>query len=84
MNKIETSIRFSAGTLERLKDIAHVRSLETGRTVTWNGLVREVVELMRGVASTGGIQLSLLATLAALGLSIRETPTARKPLNGSF
>ena len=47
-------------------------------------LSSNVVELMRDVASTGGSQLSLLWTLAAVGLSIRETPTARKPLNGSF
>jgi predicted DNA-binding protein len=44
MRKVETSIRFSPGTLERLKYLAHLRSLETGRTVTWNGLVRDVVE----------------------------------------
>jgi predicted DNA-binding protein len=44
MKKVETSIRFSPGTLERLKTLAHLRSLETGRTVTWNALVRECVE----------------------------------------
>jgi hypothetical protein len=44
VRKVETSIRFSPGTLEKLKVIAHLRSLETGRTVTWNGLVRECVE----------------------------------------
>jgi hypothetical protein len=44
MRKVETSIRFSPGTLQRLKDIAHLRSLETGKTVTWNGLVRDLVE----------------------------------------
>jgi predicted DNA-binding protein len=44
MRKVETSIRFSPGTLERLKTLAHLRSLETGKTVTWNALVRECVE----------------------------------------
>jgi hypothetical protein len=44
MRKVETSIRFSPGTLDRLKFLAHVRSLESGKTVTWNGLVRECVE----------------------------------------
>lgn len=44
MRKVETSIRFDAGTLEELKRIAHVRSLETSKTVTWNALVRECVE----------------------------------------
>jgi hypothetical protein len=44
MKLVETSIRFSPGTLEQLKYLAHLRSLETGRTVTWNGLVRDLVE----------------------------------------
>jgi hypothetical protein len=44
MRKVETSIRFSPGTLDRLRYIAHIRSLETGKTVTWNGLVRDLVE----------------------------------------
>ena len=44
MPKVETSIRFSPHTLERLKTIAHLRSLESGKTVTWNGLVRDLVE----------------------------------------
>jgi predicted DNA-binding protein len=44
MRKVETSIRFSPGTLERLKTLAHLRSLETGKTVTWNALVRDCVE----------------------------------------
>jgi hypothetical protein len=39
-----TSIRFSKGTLPRLKTFAHLKSLESGRTVTWNSLVRELVE----------------------------------------
>src|SRR5919201_4204288 len=47
-------------------------------------LSSNVVELVRGVARTGGIQLFLSSTLVAVGLSSRETPTARNPLNGSF
>jgi hypothetical protein len=39
-----SSIRFSPGTLERLRRLAHLKSLETGRTVTWNALVRDLVE----------------------------------------
>ena len=39
-----TSIRFSKGTLPRLKVLAHLKSLETGQTVTWNALGRELVE----------------------------------------
>ena len=44
MRLVETTIRFSAGTLEKLRFLAHVRSLEAGRTVTWNALVRDLVE----------------------------------------
>lgn len=44
MRKVETSIRFSPGTLDRLRAKAHLLSLDTGRTVTWNALVRECVE----------------------------------------
>jgi len=44
MNLVETSIRLSRGTLERLRLLAHLRSIETGENVTWNGLVRECVE----------------------------------------
>lgn len=44
MRKVETSIRFSPGTLDRLKYLAHIRSLESGKTTTWNQMVRECVE----------------------------------------
>jgi hypothetical protein len=44
MKKVETSIRFSPGTLDKLKFKAHLLSLETGRTITWNALVRDCVE----------------------------------------
>jgi hypothetical protein len=44
MKLVGTSVRFSPGTLDRLKTLAHLRSLETRRTVTWNGLVRDCVE----------------------------------------
>jgi hypothetical protein len=58
MKKVETSIRFSPGTLDRLKYLAHLRSLETGQTVTWNGLVRDCVErhLLGGEKACGGRQ----------------------------
>jgi hypothetical protein len=39
-----SSIRFSPGTLDRLRVLAHLRSLEAGREVSWNELVRECVE----------------------------------------
>jgi hypothetical protein len=39
-----TSIRFRKGTLQRLQVLAHLRSLETGRNVSWNEMVRELVE----------------------------------------
>lgn len=42
--KVETSIRFSPGTMEKLRMLAHLRSLETGKQVSWNQLVRECVE----------------------------------------
>jgi hypothetical protein len=52
---VETSIRFSPGTMEQLKRIAHLRSLETGKTVTWNEIVRELVERhLLGVADGPG------------------------------
>jgi hypothetical protein len=44
MSMETTSIRFSKGTLPRLKVLAHLKSLETGKTVSWNSLVRELVE----------------------------------------
>jgi hypothetical protein len=44
MRLVETSVRFSPGTLEQLKLMAHLRSIESGRTVTWNALVRDCVE----------------------------------------
>src|SRR5947207_1667909 len=40
----ETTIRFAPETLKRLRTIAHLRSLESGKTVTWNGMVRQLVE----------------------------------------
>jgi hypothetical protein len=53
---VGTSVRFSPGTLDRLKTLAHLRSLETRRTVTWNGLVRDCVErhLLGGESSGAG------------------------------
>jgi hypothetical protein len=56
MKLIETSVRFSAGTLERLKLMAHRMSIESGRTITWNALVRECVErhLLGGGVQQGG------------------------------
>jgi hypothetical protein len=53
-NLVETSVRFSRGTLGQLKLLAHLRSIESGTTVTWNGLVRECVEkhLLGGVPVT--------------------------------
>jgi hypothetical protein len=56
MRKVETSIRFSPGTLDRLKHLAHLRSLESGRQVTWNALVRDCVEkhLLGGATQPGG------------------------------
>src|SRR5207253_10242423 len=47
-------------------------------------LSSNVVELMRVVAITGGSQLFWFATLDGVGLSSLDTPTARKPLHGSF
>jgi hypothetical protein len=44
MNLVETSIRLSPGTLERLRRLAHLRSIETGENVTWNAVVRDCVE----------------------------------------
>jgi hypothetical protein len=41
---VETSIRLSPGTLERLRLKAHLMSIESGTTVTWNALVRSCVE----------------------------------------
>jgi predicted DNA-binding protein len=38
------SFRVPEGTLSRLRMLAHRRSLEQGRDVTWSELVREVVE----------------------------------------
>ena len=51
MRKVETSIRFSPGTLERWKYLAHIRSLESGKAVTWNQMVRECVDrhLLAGI-----------------------------------
>jgi hypothetical protein len=56
MKLIETSVRFSPGTLERLKLMAHLRSIASGRTVTWNALVRDCVEqhLLGGDATQEG------------------------------
>jgi hypothetical protein len=44
VKKVETSVRFSPGTLERLRLLAHLRSINTGKQVTWNALVRDCVE----------------------------------------
>src|SRR5262249_41004311 len=44
MRKVETSVRFSPGTLERLRLMAHLKSIESGKTVTGNALVGECVE----------------------------------------
>jgi hypothetical protein len=44
MRKVETSIRFSPGTLDQLKALAHLRSLREGKTITWNAMVRDLVE----------------------------------------
>jgi hypothetical protein len=63
MRKVESSIRFSPGTLEQLRLMAHLRSIETGKTVTWNALVRDCVErYLLGGTGPGGKQL--LATAA--------------------
>jgi hypothetical protein len=44
MSMTTSSIRFAEGTLDKLRILAHVRSLETGIHVSWNELVRECVE----------------------------------------
>ena len=53
---VETSIRLSPGTLERLRLKAHLMSIESGKTVTWNALVRSCVEthLLGGETPGGG------------------------------
>ena len=41
-----TAIRFSPDTVHRLKMLAHRRSLEQGRDLTWAALVRQAVDAL--------------------------------------
>lgn len=59
-----SSIRFSPGTLEQLRFMAHIRSLEAGKQISWNELVRDVVEkqLLGGEMQSRGERLSAMGT----------------------
>jgi hypothetical protein len=54
---VGTSVRFSPGTMARLRTLAHLRSIELGKTISWNKMVRDVVEkhLLGGEGSGGGM-----------------------------